>query len=153
MSNQEIIEDIKSQMKTQIERILPRYEIVFRNPLYVSDKQISIFLYDIERIVSLGYTKYHTGDKSVSLRQIPVDLKFLITFAYSENSKSDSGMAELFAKLHHQDFLRFIQNFTQPQIILESGGLEVWNKLFPESNYKPSIPVIVSGVHLLMDDT
>ena len=152
MKNPDIINDIKIAMKSRIEKILPNYEIVFGSPLETTQKQISIFLYDIERIVTLGYTKYHTGEKSIALTQIPVDLKFLITFTDNEYSKSDPSVAELFAKLHNQDFIRFDHNHTKPQIILESGGLEVWNKLFPETNYKQSIPVLISGVHLLMDD-
>jgi len=155
MQNKEISEHIMTQIKQEIENILPEYNVNFESPIVNgANKHISVFPYDVERIVTLDYSLYHAGTKPNITKTIPTDIKLLITIFDEDISKSTSSMIHLYSKLHKRNFIKsHPQQDKPPQIILESGGMQVWNKLFPETNYKQSIPVIISGVLLSIDDS
>ncbi len=155
MQNKEISDHIMIQFKQEIENILPDYAVNFENPITNgTNKHISLFPYDIERIVTLDYSLYHTGTKPNISKTIPTDIKLLITIFDDDVAKSTSSMIHLYSKLHKRNFITsHPQQYNPPQIILESSGMQVWNKLFPETNYTQSISVIISGVLLSIDDS
>lgn len=154
MKNQVIIDNLINELKRTIEHTLPDYKVIIGTPLSnETDKHVSIFPYDVERIVSLDYSLYHTGLKSILPKKIPTDLKFLITIFDSDGLKSAFSLIELYSRLHKPHFFKFEDENSEITLLLESGGLAVWQKLFPESNYKQSIPLIVSGVMLSIDDS
>lgn len=155
MKNQDIVENILMELRKEIEKILPGYKVVFQDPVSNnSDKQVSVFLYDIERIVTLDYSLYHSGNTKISLESIPVDIKLLLTVFDGDIEKSSSSLIHLYSRLHKTYFFKYEhEKYGPPKIILESKGPEIWSKLFPQSNYMPSIPIIVSGVILSIDGT
>jgi len=155
MQNKEISVHIMTQIKQEIENILPDYDVTLENPLTNgANKHISIFPYDVERIISLDYSLYHAGTKPNIIKTIPTDIKLLITVFDEDISKSTSSMIHLYSRLHKRNFIKsHPQQDKPPQIILESGGIQIWNKLFPETNYKQSISVIISGVLFSIDDS
>ena len=154
MKNQDIVDNILMELRKRIEKILPEYKVIFQNPVSDhNDKQVSVFLYDIERIVTLDYSLYHSGNRKISLESIPVDIKFLLTIFDDDIEKSSNAFIHLYSRLHKTYFFKYEhEKYDSPKIILESKGPEIWNKLFPQSNYVPSIPIIVSGVILSIDE-
>lgn len=154
MKNQDIIDTIMTQLKKEIEKMLPDYQVIFGEPISdIPDKHVMIFLYDIERIVTLDYSLYHTGSKLATVKNIPTDIKFLITIFDKDNRESANSLVRLYSRLHKPHFFDIEhETFEPPKIILESKGPDTWNKLFPQSHYRQSIPIIVSGVVLAIDD-
>ncbi len=153
MKNQDIVGNVLMELRKEIEKILPGYKVVFQDPISINnDKQVSVFLYDIERIVTLDYSLYHSGNRKIPLESIPADIKFLLTVFDGDVEKSSSSLLHLYSRLHKTYFFKYEhEKYGPPKIILESKGPEIWNKLFPQSNYRPSIPIIVSGVILSID--
>ncbi|MDX1596284.1 MAG: hypothetical protein R3327_05025 [Nitrosopumilaceae archaeon] len=155
MKNQDIVGNILMEVGKEITKILPSYKVVFQDPVSnYNDKQVSVFLYDIERIVTLDYSLYHSGNRKIPLDSIPVDIKFLLTVFGNDHSQSSKSLIHLYSRLHKTYFFKYKhKKFGPPKIILESKGPEIWSKLFPQTNYMPSVPIIVSGVILSIDDS
>lgn len=155
MQNKEVVDDIMTQIKQEIQNTLPDYDVNFENPISNEEnKHISVFPYDIERIVTLDYSLYHAGATPKIVKTIPTNIKLLITIFDEDVTKSTSSMVCLYSKLHKRNFIKsYQQQDNPPQIILESGGMQIWNKLFPETNYTQSVPVIISGVLLSINDS
>jgi len=155
MKNQEFISNILTEIRNQIEKILPDYDIKFESPMNIhQDKQVSLFVYNVEENASYKLSSNIYGNIAMS-KNITLNMKFLITIFDADNYESTISMTQLYSGLNKNIFIKNIYNQTlqrEPtKLVVDSTGYEIWSKLFPQSDYKQSLSFIAQPVTISTD--